>query len=109
MAFPLLILCDLTPSCAATCSNLAADYCAAMALERIEPDGSPTRPFLLHQVRTVQGWTSLTVHRGLALPTAPFTRTGVPVKHAPGLHCSSEDDDEPLQLESSEYAEEGGF
>ncbi len=33
-----------------------------------------------------------------ALPTAPSALTGVPVKHAQGLHSSSEDDDEPQQL-----------
>jgi hypothetical protein len=77
MTFPLLILSDLTPSCAATRHNLAADYSAAVALGRIEPDGSPTRPVPLHQVSTGMGWTSLTVHRAPALPTAPSTRTGV--------------------------------
>jgi hypothetical protein len=97
MAFPLLIRSDIIPFCAATrCnSNPVADDCAAVALERIEPDssdGSPKRPFPLHQVIT-----------GSALPTAPSRRTGVPVKHAQGLHSSSEDDDEPPQLES------GGF
>jgi hypothetical protein len=102
MAFPLLILSDLTPSCAATRSNsnLVADDCTAMALERIEPDGSPTRPFPPHQVSTGLGWTSLTVHHAPALPTAPSARTGVPVKHALGLHSSSKEDEEPPQLVS---------
>jgi hypothetical protein len=52
MAFPLLILSDIIPFCAATRSNrnLVADDCAAVALGRIEPDGSPKRPFPLHQV-----------------------------------------------------------
>jgi hypothetical protein len=59
---------------------------------RIEPDGSP-----LHQVST---GSSLNVHQAPALPTAPSARTGVPVKHAKGLHSSSEDDDEPQQLVS---------
>ncbi len=41
LTFPLLILSHITPSCAATCSNrnLIVDDCAAVALERIEPDG----------------------------------------------------------------------
>ncbi len=95
--------------CAATRSNLAADDCQAVALKRIEPDGSPTCPFPLHQVRTGQGWTSQTMHQAPALPTAPSARTGVPVKHALGLHSSSEDDDEPQQLVSGEYADEDGF
>ncbi len=42
----------------------------------------------------------------LNLPTAPSARTGVPVKHAQGLHSSSEDDDEPPQLVSGGF--EGG-
>ncbi len=87
----MLILSGLTPSYAATrlnC-NLAADDCAAVALERIEPDGSPTRQFPLHQVSTGLGWTSLTMHLAPALPTAPSSLTGVPVKHAQGLHSSS--------------------
>jgi hypothetical protein len=105
MAFPLLILSDITPSCAATHHNhnLVADDCAAVALERIEPDGSPTRPFPLHQVST---GSSLTVHQAPALPTAHSSRTGVPVKHAQGLHSSSEVDDEPPQLVSGGF--EGG-
>ncbi len=99
MAFPLLIISDIIPFCAATRSNrnLVADDCAAVALERIEPDGSPKRPFPLHQVST---GSSLTLHRAPALPTAPSARTGVPVKQAQGLHSSSEDDDEPPQLVS---------
>jgi hypothetical protein len=98
MAFPLLI-----PSCAATRHNcnLVADNCTAVALERIKQDGSPTHPFPLHQVST---GSSLTVHQ--ALPTAPSARTGVPDKHAQGLHSSSEDDDEPPQLVSGGF--EGG-
>ncbi len=104
MAFPLLILSDLTPSYAATCSNsnLAARDCSAVALTRIETDGSesPMRPLTVQQVSTGTGWTSLTVHQAPALPTARSTRTGVPVKHAPGLHSSSEDDDKPQQLVS---------
>ncbi len=97
MAFPLLILSDIIPFCAATrCNrNLVADDCATVALECIEPDGSPKRPFRLHQVST-----------GSALPTAPSGRTGVPVKQAQGLHSSSEDDDEPPQLVSGGF--EGG-
>jgi hypothetical protein len=100
MAFPLLIRSDIIPFCAATRRNrnLVADDCAAVALERIQPDssdGSPKRPFPLHQVST-----------GSALPTAPSGRTGVPVKHAQGLHSSSEDDDEPPQLVSGGF--EGG-
>jgi hypothetical protein len=92
MAFPLLILSHITPSCAATRRNrnLVAGDCTAVALERIEPDGSS-----LHQVST---GSSLNVHQAPALPTAPSTRTGVPVKHAQGLHSSSNDDDEPPQL-----------
>jgi hypothetical protein len=92
IAFPLLILSDLTPSCAATRRNLAADDCTGVALERIKPEGSPTRRFPLHQVRTGPGWTSLTVHQAPALPTAPSARTGIPLKHALGLHSLSEDD-----------------
>jgi hypothetical protein len=97
MAFPLLILSDIIPFCAATCSNrhLVADDCAAVALERIEPDGSPMRPIPLHQVST---GSSLTVHQAPSLPTAPSIRTWVPVKQAQGLHSSSEDDYEPQQL-----------
>jgi hypothetical protein len=97
MAFPLLILSDIIPFCAATRSNrnLVADDCAAAALERIEPDGSPKRPFPLHQVST---GSSLTLQQASALPTAPSACTGVPVKQAQGLHSSSEDDDGPLQL-----------
>ncbi len=88
MAFPLLNLSDIIPSCAATRSNrnLVADDCAAVALERIEPDGWPKRPFPLNQVST---GSSLTVHQAPALPTAPSARTGVPVKQAQGLHSSS--------------------
>ncbi len=74
-----------------------------MALERIEPDGSPKRLFPLHQVRT---GSSLIVHQAPALPTAPSARTGVPVNHAQGLHSSTEDDDEPQQLVSGCF--EGG-
>jgi hypothetical protein len=101
----LLILSDIIPFCAATRRNrnLVADDCAAVALERIEPDGSPTRPFPLHQVST---GSSLTVHQAPTLPTAPSARTGIPVKHAQGLHSSSDDDDEPLQLVSGGF--EGG-
>jgi hypothetical protein len=79
MAFPLLILSDIIPFCAATRRNcnLVADDCAAVALEHIEPDGSPKRLFPLHQVST---GSSLTVHQEPALPTAPSSRTGVPVK-----------------------------
>jgi hypothetical protein len=100
MAFPVLILSHITPSCAATRRNrnLVADDCAAVALELIEPDGSP-----LHQVST---GSSLNVHQAPALPTAPSARTGVPVKHAQGLHSSSEDDDEPQELVSGGF--EGG-
>ncbi len=65
----------------------------------IEPDGSATRPFPPHQVSTGSGWTSLTVP---ALPSC----TGVPFKHAQGLHSSSGDDNEPLQPESGGF--EGG-
>jgi hypothetical protein len=54
----------------------------------------------MHQVST---GSSLTAHQAPALPKAPSTRTGVPVKQAQGLHSSSEDDDEPPQLVS------GGF
>jgi hypothetical protein len=79
----------------AATANLVADDCAAVALERIEPDGSPKRPFPLHQVST-----------GSALPTAPSGCTGIPVKQAQGLHSSSEDDDEPPQLVSGGF--EGG-
>jgi hypothetical protein len=105
MAFPLLILSDIVPFCAATRSkrNLVADDCAAVALERIEPDGSPKRSFPLHQVST---GSSLAVHRAPALPTAPCARTGVLVKQAQGLHSSSEDDDKPPQLVSGCF--EGG-
>jgi hypothetical protein len=101
----LLILSDIIPFCAATRRNrnLVADDCAAVALERIEPDGSPTRPFPLHQVST---GSYLTVNRAPALPTAPSARNGIPVKHAQGLHSSSEDDDEPPQLVSGCF--EGG-
>jgi hypothetical protein len=106
MAFPLLILSYLSPSCAATSRNLAADDCSALALERIEPDRSPTRQFPLHQVLTGTGWTSLTMHQAPALQTAPSARTGVPVKHAQGLHSSSEDDDKLPQLVSCGF--EGG-
>jgi hypothetical protein len=74
-----------------------------VALERIEPDGSPTRLFPLRQVRT---GSSLTVHQAPALPIAPSARTGVPVKHAQGLHSSSVDDEEPQQLVSGGF--EGG-
>jgi hypothetical protein len=76
MAYPLLILSDITPFCAATCSNrnLVVDDFAAVALKRIELDGSPTRPFPLHQVST---GSSLTVHQTPALPTAPSTSTEV--------------------------------
>jgi hypothetical protein len=93
----LLILSDIIPFCAATRRNrnLVADDCAAVALERI--DGSPTRPFPLHQVST---GSYLTVNRAPALPTAPSARNGIPVKQAQGLHSSSEDDDEPPQLVS---------
>jgi hypothetical protein len=98
MAFLLLILSDITPSCAATRRNrnLVADDCVAVALERIEPDGSPAHPFLLHQVSTGSSLT-VTVNQAPALPTAPSARTGVPDKHAQGLitrprtttnHCS---------------------
>ncbi len=99
MAFPLLILSDIIPFCAATRRNrnLVADDCAAVALERIEPDESPKRPFPLHQVST---GSSLTVHQAPALQTAPSARTGVPVKQAQGLHSSSEDDEQPPQLVS---------
>jgi hypothetical protein len=78
--------------------NLVAEDCAAVALERIEPDGSPTRPFPLHQVST---GSSMTMLQARALPTAPSSRTGVPVQHTQGLHSSSEDDDEPQQLVSA--------
>ncbi len=90
MAFPLLILSHITPSCAATRRNrnLVADDCAAMALESIEPDGSP--------LQHVSTGSSLNVHQAPALPTAPSARTGVPVKHAQGHHSSSDDDDEPV-------------
>ncbi len=94
---------------AATRLNLAVDDCAAVSLERIEPDGSPTRHFPQHQVSTGQGWTSLIVHREPALPTAPSTCIGLPFKHAPGLHSSSEVEDKPQQLVSSKYTDEGGF
>jgi hypothetical protein len=96
----LLILSDFIPFCAATRRNLVADDCAAVALERIEPDGSPTRPFPQHQVST---GSYLTVNRAPALPTAPSARNGIPVKQAQGLHSSSDDDNEPPQLVS------GGF
>jgi hypothetical protein len=101
----LLILSDIIPFCAGTRRNrkLVADDCAAVALERIEPDGSPTRPFPLHQFST---GSSLTVQQAPTLPTAPSARTGIPVKHAQGLHSSSEDDDEPPQLVSDCF--EGG-
>jgi hypothetical protein len=107
MAFPFLILSDIIPFCAATrCNhNPVADDCAVVALERIEPDGSPKRPFALHQV-TVSTGSSLTVHQAPALPTAPSARIGVPVKQAQGLHSSCEDDDEPPQLVSGCF--EGG-
>ncbi len=49
------------------------------------------------------------MHRAPTLPTAPSSRTGVPVKHALGLHSSSEDNNKPQQLVSGEYADEGGF
>jgi hypothetical protein len=62
----------------------------------------PSAP-LQHQVSTGTGWISLTQHRAPALPTAPFTRTGVPFKHATGLHSSPKDDDEPPQLVSSGF------
>jgi hypothetical protein len=68
MAFPLLTLSHITPCCAATrlnC-NLVAGDCAAVALERIEPDGSP-----LHQVST---GSSLNMHQAPALQTAPSAR-----------------------------------
>ncbi len=74
-----------------------------MALERIEPDGSPKRPFPLHQVST---GSSLTVHQAPALPAAPSARTGAPVEQAQGLHSSSEDDEELPQLVSCCF--EGG-
>ncbi len=101
----MLILSDIIPFCAATRSNrnLVADDCAAVALERIEPDGSPTRLFPLHQVST---GSPLTVHQAPALPTAPSARTGIPVKQAQGLHSSSEDDNEPPQRVSGCF--EGG-
>ena len=70
----MLILSDIIPFCAATRRNLVADDCAAVALERIEPDGSPTRQFPLHQVRT---GSSLTVHQAPALPTAPSASDGI--------------------------------
>jgi hypothetical protein len=95
----LLILSDIIPFCAATrCNcNLVADDCATVALERMEPDGSPKRPFPLHQVSTGSS---------PALQTAPSARTGIPVKQAQGLHSSSKDDDEPQQLVSGCF--EGG-
>ena len=77
-----------------------------MALERIEPDGSPTRPFPPHLRNTGQGWSTLTVYEGgfssvvrraPALPTAPSARSGVPVKH-PAKQQSP--DDEPQELVS---------
>ncbi len=63
----MLILSDIISFCAATRRNLVADDCAAVALERIEPDGSPTRPF--PQVST---GSYLTVNRAPALPTSSF-------------------------------------
>ncbi len=62
MLLPLQILFDPTPSRAVHRCNISAappvpprpatmDDCAAVALERIEPDGSPTRQFPPHQVR----------------------------------------------------------
>ena len=68
-------------------------------IERIEPDGLPTRLFPLQQVST---GSYLTVNRAPALPTAPSARNGIPVKQAQGLHSSSEDDDEPPQLVSGD-------
>ncbi len=59
-------------------------------------------------VRSAPGQHRPWLDRAPALLTAPFARTGVPVKHAQGLHSSSEDD-EPPQLVSGKYADEGGF
>ena len=83
-----------------------------MALERIEPDGSPTRPFPLHLRNTGQGWSTLTVYEGgfssvvrrtPALPTAPSARSGVPVKHAADHQSPfSSSDDEPPKPVSGE-------
>ena len=65
----MLILSDIIPFCAATRRNLVADDCAAVALDRIEPDGSPTRPFPQHQVST---GSYLTVNRAPAFPASSF-------------------------------------
>jgi hypothetical protein len=92
----LLILSDIIPFCAATRRNrnLVADDCAAVALERIEPDGSPTRPFPQHQVSTGSYLTvnaralALTERRRLRQPQAgppSSARNGIPVKQAQGL------------------------
>ena len=103
------ILSDLNPSRAAAHRNIATDDCAAaVTLERIEPDGSPTRPFPPHRRNTGQGWSILTVYEGgfgsvvrlaPAIPTAPSARSGAPVKHAEEHQYS---DDEPPELVSGE-------
>ena len=80
----MLILSDIIPFCAATRRNrtLVADDCAAVALARIEPDGSPTRPFPLQQVST---GSYLTVNRAPALPTAPSECNGIFANPPPAL------------------------
>ena len=84
MTFPLLILSDIIPFCAATRRNR----------KRIEPDGSPTRPFPQHQVSTGSYLTvkaralAITERRRLRQPQAgppSSARNGIPVKQAQGL------------------------
>jgi hypothetical protein len=103
MAFPLLILSDITPSspvqplaATTTLSLMTAQQWHSSALSLMN------RP----SVRSSAPGSSLTVHKAPALPTAPSARTVVPVKHAQGLNSSSEDDDEPQQLASGGF--EGG-
>ncbi len=93
----MLILSDIIPFCAATRRNRnrVADDCAAVALERIEPDGSPTRPFPLHQVSTGTLPTAPSASNGILptapsasngiLPTAPSTSNGIFAKPPPAL------------------------
>ena len=105
------ILSDFNFGAAARRSTAADNCTAAVALERIEPDGSPTRPFPPHLRNTGQGWSTLTVYEGgfssvvrraPALPTALSARSGVPVKHAAEQSSSDESPDlvrgEPPQL-----------
>jgi hypothetical protein len=91
MTFPLLILFDIIPSCP------VQPLTATTTLSRTtvpQWHSSALSPFPLRQVRTG------------SLPTAPSARTGVPVKHAQGLHSASVDEEEPPQLVSDGF--EGG-